>query len=291
MIVVYAQGGGLGHLTRAHAALHTLGAHGPVTYLTSSPFATDPRVIGDASVRQVPMHLARDPGALRAFVRDQLRSLEPSELVVDAFPFGIAGELDASVVPERTRVTHLARLLRWDAYTALAPPPGAPLDFDTTYLVEPIAAEHESVLALLSTMMTPLTLIDPPLQAAPPTVPVGAWLVVHAGAIDETRQLVAFARDQAAAETVHPALVVIATADRGATLPGTIDGAPVVETYPAWPLFAAAGRIITAAGFNAVRQLAPHRDRHRILPFPRRFDDQFERARRARRPDDPTSRG
>ena len=41
MIVVYALGGGLGHLTRVRAALFTLGRHEPVTIITSSPFATD----------------------------------------------------------------------------------------------------------------------------------------------------------------------------------------------------------------------------------------------------------
>jgi len=39
MIVCYANGGGLGHLTRIRAYLHTTGWDGPVTILTGSPFA------------------------------------------------------------------------------------------------------------------------------------------------------------------------------------------------------------------------------------------------------------
>jgi hypothetical protein len=56
----------------------------------------------------------------------------------------------------------------------------------------------------------------------------------------------------------------------------------VIDRYPVWPVHADADRVFTAAGFNAMRQLAAHRERHRFLPLPRRFDDQFERARRAR---------
>ena len=275
MIVAYAFGGGLGHLTRVRSALHTLGRTGPVTYLTSSPFAADRRVVGEADVRLVPAHLAADPAALRAFIRAQLHDLEPAEVVVDAFPFGIAGELDASVAPTGTRVTHLARLLRWDHYTAVARPPASALRFDRTLVVEPLGAAHGAALSELSVETSTLALIDPdPQDPAPPVAP-GAWLVVHAGAIDEVRDLLAYARDQAAAESCRPEIVLVGA-------PAPVDELPVIDAYPAWPLFAAAGRVFTAAGFNAMRQLAPHRDRHRILPFARRFDDQFERARRAR---------
>ena len=54
-----------------------------------------------------------------------------------------------------------------------------------------------------------------------------------------------------------------------------------VDVYPAWPLFPLAERIVTAAGCNAVRQLAELRDRHHLLPFARRFDDQFQKSAKA----------
>jgi hypothetical protein len=43
-----------------------------------------------------------------------------------------------------------------------------------------------------------------------------------------------------------------------------------------------ASRIVTACGFNVMRQTEPYRDRHTFLPFPRRYDDQFTRAARRR---------
>ena len=51
-------------------------------------------------------------------------------------------------------------------------------------------------------------------------------------------------------------------------------GAEVVRAVPAAPRYAGAAGIVTAAGFNTVRELAPYRDRHVCVPFDRRLDDQ-----------------
>jgi hypothetical protein len=36
--------------------------------------------------------------------------------------------------------------------------------------------------------------------------------------------------------------------------------------------------IFSAAGFNIMRQCAPYRAKHNVLPMSRRYDDQFERT-------------
>jgi hypothetical protein len=59
-----------------------------------------------------------------------------------------------------------------------------------------------------------------------------------------------------------------------------------LDIFPADAYFADAQRIFSAAGFNVMRQTARYRSKHTALPMPRRFDDQFERARRARLPRD-----
>jgi hypothetical protein len=103
--------------------------------------------------------------------------------------------------------------------------------------------------------------------------------VVHGGPPDEIDELVAYAHDLATAESLDPSITVVA----GPTASGA-GRADWFDWYPAWPLFALADRIVSAAGFNTMRQVAAAgaTDRHHVLPFPRRFDDQFERARRAR---------
>lgn len=272
MIACYANGGGLGHLTRVRAYLHTRWPGREATVLTGSPFAADPRVTGAHPVRSAPAGLDRD--GLTRWLTRALADLAPAELVVDAFPAGLSGELTDRTVPAGTRVVHLVRLLRWDAYRPLLP--DRPLRFAETCVVEPLTGDHEAYLRSVSGAFTPVELAEPP-AAPPPGVP-GGWLVVHSGPPTETAELVAYAREVAELDGVRPHLTLV-TPIRPDGLPPDVSH---LDLYPAWPLFARAERIVTAAGCNVVRQLAPWRERHRVLPFPRRFDDQFARAARVR---------
>ncbi|GGN13495.1 hypothetical protein FHR83_003741 [Actinoplanes campanulatus] len=255
MIVCYAQGGGLGHLTRIRAYLHTCHGDEPATILSTSPFTADPRVLGPH----------------RLLPTSALPRLRPSLLVVDAFPAGIDGSLSAASVPPGTETVHLARLLRWDVYRPLMPPD--PIRYDRIWAVEDLGDSPLSVTG-------PLSLADPPASGDPDPSGVadGAWLIVHSGPPAEIQELIGYARDCADLEGARPRFVLVAP-HRPAGLPS---GVGHLDPYPAWPLFARAERVVTAAGFNAVRQMRPWRDRHLMLPFPRRFDDQFTRAARAR---------
>lgn len=286
MIVVYADGGGLGHLTRVQALRHTLGLDEPVTVLTSSVHAGDHRVV--AGLRTVALTITRnDLAARRSWLQRTLVELDPSLIVVDAFPAGLGGEIDATTVPSSVPLVHVARLLRWPAYRRVLPPD--PVRFDRSYLLEPLHAEHHRHLVERSGDVVALELVDPPpdgsasaLAAWPDGAPAGdrpRWLIAHAGPASEVAELVAYARDQAEAESVAPVLVV--AAPQGAAPPPAAD-LVLLDRYPVWPLFGSADRIVTAAGFNVMRQLAGHRDRHRFVAMPRRYDDQPERARRAR---------
>jgi hypothetical protein len=238
VIVCYARGGGLGHLTRVRAYLHTVHPGAPATILTEWP--------GDIS----------DISGI-------------SEVVVDAFPAGLDGEVE---VPPGVRVVHLARLLRWDAYRPLI---SRPVRFDQTWLCEPVGEPHLAYLRSVSVRVDPLELEDPPATA--PALP-GDWLIVHSGPPEEIMELVAYARESAALEGADPRLVLVSPA-APPELPADVAH---LDVYPVWPLFASAERIVSAAGFNVVRQAAPYRDKHRMVPFPRRFDDQFTRAARRR---------
>jgi hypothetical protein len=255
VIVCYAEGGGLGHLTRIRAYLHTVHGDEPATILSTSPFTADPRILGPHRV----LPAAHLPG------------LRPATLVVDAFPAGLHGELRASSAPPGARVVHLARLLRWDAYRRILPPD--PLRFDQVWQLEPLSEPHAAALGPAA----PLDLTDPPVPASAGGAD-GSWLIVHSGPPSEIQELVRYARDCAAAEGLRPRLV-LAAPQCPAGLPADVEH---IDPYPAWPFFAAAGRVVSAAGFNIVRQMRPWRSKHLMLPFPRRFDDQFTRAARAR---------
>lgn len=256
MIVCYAHGGGLGHLTRIRAYLYTVHGDSPAVILSNSAFAGDVRVLG-------PHRLV----TVRGSVGELLRELGASTFVVDAFPGGIDGELTAADVPDGVRTVHLARLLRVEAYRR------KPLDFDQVLMVEELSAPHVALLSEISGDVGRVELRDPPSELG--GVADGAWLIPHSGPDSEIQELIWYARECAALEGRSPRIVV------ASPLPPPA-GVEHVDVYPVWPSFAGAERVVSAAGFNVVRQMSRWRSKHRMLPFPRRWDDQFTRAARAR---------
>jgi hypothetical protein len=255
VILYYAVGGGLGHLTRARKVLDALGVQ--ATLLTASRFAGDPRVTGELEVLRVPRELGHDRERFRSWLGEALAALRPDELIVDSFPGGILGELCGMTLPP---ARHVARRLRWPVYAERL---DGPLPrFSTVYVLEPLASDH---LRALRGPIEPLTL---PL-AAPgvPLVHEPHWLVVHSGPQAELDVLLSRASEA-------PRVVVVSPR-RPAQLP---DGAQWRDVYPVAPHLAHAERIVTAAGFNLMQETAQLRDRHTFVPFERALDDQFARG-------------
>lgn len=305
MIAAYALGGGLGHLTRVRAAVHSLGGDpDDLVVITSSPFATDRRVVGGSRIVTVPAALAADRQGLGAFIHDTLNAAAPTEIILDVFPAGILGELTAEVLDPSVPVRHLARSLRWNRYAPTLP--ADPPALATTYVLEPVGEEHQRYLIDHSATIAPLLLTDPephPARDGDDIVDPGqralldgthqaVWLIVHSGPDHEILELVAYARDHAAATAGssheggagdhggrEPRFVLIAPS-RPATLASDVAH---LDVYPAWPLFAAADRVVTAGGFNAMRHASRCAERHLVLPFERRFDNQFARVQRMKR--------
>jgi hypothetical protein len=247
MIVYYAVGGGLGHVTRARRVLDALRIDDAVIVASAR---ADERVTG------------------RYPVVDSLQSLSPERIIVDAFPLGLRGELAGVDVP----LDYVARLLRWDEYRRCVPHPLP--RFGTTYLVEDVSHSVPSD----RTIELALSVEDrrPRLSGFPldrrgrlsSTYPY--WLVVHSGPEDEVRELIAYAEELQRIEIDRTRLVVVSQCGIG------------IDVIPACSLFADAGRIISAAGFNVMLETEPYRDKHHVVPMPRRFDDQFARAARRR---------
>ena len=278
MILVYALGGGLGHLVRARAFLHTLGLVGDTAILTSSHHAADPRVLGGIEAIQVPRELERDRNACRAWVTALLDARRPEIFCIDAFPCGIIGELAGATLPHAGEMWHLARLLRWNDYAPLTT--GEQSRFAVTFRFEELYDAHENWLRVASRELRELELEDPPTPWEElDGLPSRFWLVIHSGPPSEVEELARFAEELRDAE-MSSTTIVVATSKPPESLP---EGMIVMDLFPANALFARAERIISAAGFNVLRQTRLFRDKHVIVPLPRRFDDQFERARRVRR--------
>jgi predicted glycosyltransferase len=254
VIVVYAMGGGLGHLARTRrvlAALEPGGAQAAV--ITASPLAGAMHLGANTETIVAP----RDRAAFPRWLKATLRSLAPDTVVVDAFPLGIFGELaDRSVLPE-ARLFHVARLLRWNAYRGAFA--GTPRRYDATFAVEALTPAHAAFIEQNSARVLSLSLAAlevPPLQAGAP------WLISHAGPQAEVDALHAFARREAARRGERPRF-----AFRTPRSPGA-------EAF---------GALVTACGFNSMLEGQAYGERHFFLPLERTFDDQALRAARRRR--------
>jgi len=272
----YALGGGLGHLVRARAFLRTQGLDAGAVVLSASSHVEDTRVLSGIEGRRVPSELERDAGAFRDWLAREIATMQPELVCIDAFPGGILGELCGFAPLAGTRLWHIARLLRWDVY---APELTGPLPrYERTWRLEPLHEEHDRRLQACSEEIVDCILPDDDdtPEPAPPATPY--WLVVHSGPAPEVGELIAYAIERRALSR-SSAHLIVATMSPPADLPASCR---VLDRFPASGLYAGAERIVTAAGYNVMRETAPHRHKQLVLPFPRRYDDQFERARRAR---------
>ena len=261
-VLYYAIGGGLGHLTRARAVLHALGCQLQAVILTASEHSDDPRVTGDIPVLRAPNH---EP-SYRAWLRDTMARSAPERVIVDTFPAGLFGEID------EVRVDYVARYLRWNAYGPRRLP-----RFERTYVLEELDEEHQRVIDEQSSeVIGTFELEDPPVRsAALPPLPQTFVLVIHSGPAAEIGELLAYAKDVCFVERVSDPIILCAP--RAVHRPDVA----CVDVYPATLLASRAVRIFTGGGFNAMRQFGGDA-RHRPMPFPRRFDDQYRRVARWR---------
>jgi hypothetical protein len=279
MILYYAIGGGLGHLTRARAVLHTLGIKDRVALLTSSSFADDPRVVGGFEVIRVPATFESDVAAYKDWLHDLIDEFSPAEIYLDTFPCGILGEFCDFRFPRSTVIKCVARLLRWDQYEQNIR--GASPDLDTCYTLEPLTEEHRQYLRNHTRTFACLNLEDPPRKTSACLGMVLekikrrlTWCVMHSGPEREIMELLSYTRQLSVAENVEPEILLVSPR----AVRATQGGIEHLDLYPADVLFSSVDRVITACGFNAMRQTESIRNRHRFVPFPRRFDDQFLRA-------------
>ncbi len=301
-VLYYAIGGGLGHLTRARAFLHSLQCDAII--LTASPYGLDRRIVGDMPVLQIPADVTapltrpsanlspllrgegtRDPsptcgrGCREAVgegdhcirLREEIDRLSPDSIIVDTFPAGLFGEL------ENLAGDYVARDLRWEKY-APSLPQKLPR-FERTYILEPLEADHERwIMEHSRQVIRDLVLTDPPCDAVAQTllsVPSSYVLIVHSGPEGEIAELIAYAREICSLEGVREPIVLAAPAAMRVT------DVQCIDVYPATGLAPRAVRIFTGGGYNAMRQFGSD-SRHRPLPFSRRFDDQYRRVARHR---------
>ena len=270
MKLFYALGGGLGHLCRTRTFIDQF-AISDYKLLTNNPQAG--RLFSARDIVQVTGETKRETA------QDILRvinSTEYEELYVDAFPAGLFGELEF----KNDRKTHyIARRLNWNVYEPLTA--GKSLYFDQAFCFEELESAHEQFLNTVCSHVLRAKLEYPkpdPDRISRASIPAHkpVWLVVHSFVREEVELLVRHATEVAALEKITPAIVVLTDQQ--------IEARDVYcySYFPAHDWFPLADRIFTAGGFNALQQAAPFSYKTTVVPFPRKYDDQFWRARNFR---------
>lgn len=290
-VLCYALGGGLGHLRRIDRFLRQhLPSHHAIILTTSGLAAAIESTSPHPYVR-VPATLESDRAALRDWLAGRIADADADLILVDVFPCGLLGELLDFPWPADVPRWHLARLLRWDRYcddvrsvTGADLATTAPSDlptYDRCLVLEALHEPHQEFLSRISKKQDALDLFtEDSGRAADAAARSDSWLVVHSGPVDEVHELVNYAIDVQRLEGVI-APIRVATLAPLEVLPERC--VLIAEPFPASAHLATAARIVTAAGFNLIHETRAFRDRQLILPLPRRYDDQFERAKRARR--------
>ncbi len=284
MIAYYAMGGGLGHLTRARAVQHTLQFNDPVLLLTASPFATPPWIPSHWQIASVPPGPAENPTDYCEWLQNVLRQQKPTALFIDTFPMGMVGEFAQIELAEEIPWYHVARHLNWNRYTSMLSNSTSTLSFTKTYYLEPLESDHQVYLQRVSKQWIPLELTDP-VYSLPTSLQEQLmqhqqdrcnllWLIVHSGEQEEVETLIDYTQGMIRLEAVNPR-VWLCTPKPCWDLPEAFEW---IEVYPATSLFPWVDRVISGGGFNVMRQMEPFREKHRVLPFERYYDDQFWRV-------------
>jgi hypothetical protein len=269
VVLYYALGGGLGHLTRAVRVLSALACRDRAVILSASAYARDERVTTGVPVLRVPRRLGHDRVAFRRWVERLLGTLRPERVFVDSFPGGILGELCGMALPG---AEHVARRLRWPAYAERL---DGPLPrYELTRVLERLDARQAERLSACSERLEQLALPAPSVTGGAPLSAEPHWLVVHSGPDAEVVRLAHHGAARRAAEH-SPVEILVISPHAPSSLPA---GARWLDVYPITPFFGYAEKVFSAAGFNVMHETGLVRERHEFIPFFRAFDDQPARA-------------
>ena len=219
---------------------------------------------------------------LKSWVSKQINKIKPDNLMIDAFPGGILGELtEIPELKEIQNIEYIARILKIDIYqkriTSNLP------NFSKIWQIEKLGKEQNDFLEKLSKAnnipITSLKLIYPSFEVdSNIDLPKNCWLIVHSGNQEELKSLYDYACDTTLLENASPNFAVVGQIPRPDFLPKHI---PYYFVYPVTSLLEKAAKVISGAGFNIMQQMSNMKEKHIVLPFERALDDQFLRVKLA----------
>lgn len=277
MTLYYAMGGGLGHLTRARVYLENMGIK---DFRILSGHSAANLIFAPDQLLPVPEQLLKETQKLHGWLISQIKQPAIEHLIIDTFPNGILGEIQPGSLNSKCHITYISRRLKWQAYKNKA----RPFPIDQVVMLEPLEKEHLKYLEQLTNNLTAMHLdysvantqkvkLSDWQELAGPI-----WLVVHSEPEAEMEELLAYAMQKAEIESKKPYFLVISNGVINLPVRGK-----AFQYFPAADFYHLADSIFTGCGFNSMHMPIPDGVNHYFLPFERKYDDQFWRARAIRK--------
>jgi predicted glycosyltransferase len=271
--LIYALGGGWGHLTRAAALARAAAAECRVRILTNSPYAEQVH-------RAMPALdlLAIDPALSAPDTRletvRQIRAASPACLIVDTFPRGLGGEL-AGVLHSLAPCKVLIHRDLDPRYVAEA---GLLAFVESAYdlILIPGEAEGHAFADLPASVVTAPWLIRSPSELPPRQTGGQPCIVVCASGRDEE---LAWYGSVVAELLLHSEAVAVRCI--AASCPPGCPREYWIAHWPAADLYAQADVVVGGAGYNTIHECLAYGIPLIARPWPRTYDRQWLRAQQA----------
>jgi hypothetical protein len=267
--LIYALGGGWGHLSRAVALARAAESRHRVRILTNSPYAARiARVIPELNIVALDSSLGAQ--ATRQRVRDEIGAAQPDCLIVDTFPRGLGGELVA--VFETLQAAKV--LVHRDLSPRYVRAAGLREFVRTRYRLVLIPGETEAgaFADLPAAVVTRPWLVRDPRSMVMP----GKRILVCASGNPE--ELSWYGAVVECLLKRDPILDVRCVAP---ACPPACPPPLWINHWPAMDLYSESGVVIGSAGYNTIHECEACHVPLIARPWPRLYDRQWLRARRA----------
>jgi hypothetical protein len=253
-VLIYALGGGWGHLTRAAALAHAMGPSDAVRILSNSPYIP--------LVQTAMPHLHIESTATREAAVRAIQRGAMDILVVDTFPRGLGGEL-AAILP----FLQLPKILIHRALN--------PAYVTSANLREFVATNYQRVLCPGEQGL---------LADLPQAIQTAPWLIRDPVGNTSTEVIVcAGGNSQELGWYGEVTALLSSEADVrciAATLPPACPASAWLAHWPAIDWIAGCRAVVGGAGYNTVNECLALGIPLIAKPWPRKYDDQRQRAER-----------
>lgn len=285
MIAFYTIGAGMGHLTRTLKVINALHLKNPIIVFSNSQFIQKDQEFVD--LKKYYQHLniklmsvtpeTQEASFLLYFI-DLLNKNKVQELYIDCFPVGIYGELNGLSKQLPNITIHLiARLIDWQNYKTLI---NKDNHFSSIFFVEELDEEQSHYYQKNSKELKAL-LLNNLLQniessnSLKPEHQQPFCLIVHSGTQDEVAQLIDYCIQKLRFNKTNYKIVLISP--WGIPTQYKSEDISVIQGYPIQKWLVSAKIIVSGGGFNLMNEVCNLGITHWVLPFERKYDNQFIR--------------